>query len=335
MRVSAGGHGYEWVDAWAEIPDSPGQREAWAHNDLIVSRIGQVVAITPDSSRVLVYNTAGSLERSFDCGLVEGHGLAISESDGKEYLWIADCGIRMRPDFRAANGYEVWEPPQPMGRVLKVDLAEGKVVWQVPIPAHQLYADGSKYLPTAVALAPNGDIWVADGYGASLLHRFSKDGELLATITGEESAAGRLDQPHGILVDHRKDQPEIYVADRLNERIVVFDLDGKFLRELGKDLLARPSVLASSGDLLVVGGLDARVALVGLDDQVVGYLGDNQVVTGRPGWPNILVDDKLARPGLEPGKFNSPHGLAADSCGNIYVSEFVIGGRQVKLRPVV
>ena len=89
--------------------------------------------------------------------------------------------------------------------------------------------------------------------------------------------------------------------------------------------MTSPSVFAAAGDLLIVGGLRARLALLDLADNLVGYLGDNTKVAEVEGWPNV--------PGhqVEPGKFNSPHGIATDDQGNIYVAEWLIGGRFTKL----
>jgi hypothetical protein len=328
--MSAAGRSYDWIEGWAEVPSSQAYEVAWAHNGLAVTRDGFIVGLTHDSAKVLVFDEHGRLQRAFDCGIVEGHGLAIHEEGGKEYLWVADCGLRLRPKADSTSGYEPWIP-KPAGCVLKVDLVTGAVVTELAVPRHELYDSGAKYLPTSIAPTTSGDVWVADGYGASLLHRFGPSGDQVATFTGEESNAGRFNCPHGILIDHRRAEPELYVADRGNERLLVFDLHGAFKREVGQGLFAAPSALALGGDLLVVGELQGRVTLLDTDDNVVGHLGDNVAASGRPGWPNELIDGETVRPRAQRGKFGSPHGLAVDQKGNIYVSEFVIAGRHIKL----
>ena len=79
--------------------------------------------------------------------------------------------------------------------------------------------------------------------------------------------------------------------------------------------------------------LDARVTVVDPDDRLVCYLGDNHEVASVEGWPNNVNEsgDKIRPRVIEPGKFNSPHGIAADAQGNIYVAEWLIGRRHVKL----
>lgn len=351
MRIGTDGHHYHWVEGWARLPDEERLHAGWAHNALAVTRGGQVVGFHPADGEVVVLERDGTVVRTFDCGLIEGHGMTLVEEDGEEFLWVADCGLKMVPKDESPQGYGIhvakvegtrtvtlpngqeYQAPLFSGQVLKVRLSDGAVVVVLPKPDHELYGD-KPYLPTAVTVAPDGTIWVGDGYGASLVHRFAPDGRVLLTLTGEESEAGRFDCPHGMVIDRRRSEPELYVADRESLRLLVFDLQGNFRREVAKGQLARPSALAIHGDLLAVAELRARVALLDLDDRVVGYLGDNEAVADTPGWPNSLVDGKVMRQlTLTPGKFNSPHGLAIDSGGNLYVTEWLVGGRFTKLEP--
>lgn len=329
MRVGPDGHYYEWHDDWADLPDDERLHAGWAHNAVVVTRDGLVVGIHPADGQVVVLDREGVVQRTFDFGLVEGHGMCIVEEGGVEFLWVADCGLKVVPED-VPGGYGV-HLPDPDGRTLKVCLSDGEVVRTLPKPEHELYAT-RPYLPTAVAVDPDGYVWVADGYGASLLHRFDPDGRHVLTVTGEESAAGRLDCPHGLLVDRRRPEAELYVADRENRRLVVFGLDGAFRRVIQSGSLARPCAMAIHGDLLIVAELRARVALLDLDDRIIGYVGDNEPVADTAGWPNAVRDGKVVRQtSLEIGKFNSPHGIAVDRAGNLYVSEWLVGGRYTKL----
>ena len=110
-------------------------------------------------------------------------------------------------------------------------------------------------------------------------------------------------------------------------------MDGRFQRAFGAGYLSSPSAFASHGDLLVIAELRARLAILDADDQLVCYLGENEAVCQAEGWPNNkneagdIIPTKL----LEAGKFNSPHGLAADADGNLYVAEWLVGGRFTKL----
>jgi len=202
------------------------------------------------------------------------------------------------------------------------------------------------YSPTWVAVneerhGGNGDVWVADGYGQSYVHRYDKSGNYIASINGEEGVAGRFNCPHAIFIDRRRSGQggsgtELYVADRANGRVQVYDLEGNFKRVFGSGFLTTPSGFAVHGDLLVIAELRARLTLCGKNDEFICYLGANEAVCDVEGWPNNkdasgnIIPTSL----LESGKFNSPHGLAADAQGNLYVAEWLIGGRFIRLGKV-
>ncbi|HAE34071.1 MAG: hypothetical protein FI713_03690 [SAR202 cluster bacterium] len=85
-----------------------------------------------------------------------------------------------------------------------------------------------------IAQGGSRDIWVSVGYGANLVHRYSRDGGYNFTIDGSHGA-GHFNCPHGIFIDRRRDLPELYVADRANSRIQVFDLEGRLIWSFGSD----------------------------------------------------------------------------------------------------
>ena len=336
VRVSAGDLSYEWMENWASLPDSPEAQAGWAHHGVIVAASGDVVACHQAEATILMFDTGGDLIRKVPTGLLEIHSMSLAAAGDGLDLWVADPGAKRSPGLN----YD-YPPGERKGQAAKLD-SEGRIVRSIGAPSLPIYADGV-YSPTAViafddALGGNGDVWVADGYGQSYLHRYDQGGELIASFSGEESEAGRFNTPHGLMIDTRKADPELYIADRGNARIVVFDLDGQFKRVINSGILSTPCAFATNGELLAVAELRARVSLLDGDDRLIGYLGENEIVCDRPGWPNALDDDgNPVRPpdeALPPGKFNSPHGIAMDGAGNIYVPEWLIGGRLTKLQKV-
>ena len=301
---------YDWDGDWASFPEMPG-RPGWAHHGVAVLDDDRVVLAHPADARILVYLPDGTLDRAFKLDIHEAHGIT---ADGNA-LWIADIGCKADPAANYADG------PLHPGRVLKVSL-EGEILLVLPTPDRPEYGTG-RYMPTSVSVnRANGDVWVADGYGMNLVHRFDRSGRPLSTLDG-------FSCPHAVFVDRGR----VLVADRSNRRIRVFDAEGEPLKTFGEDVLLSPSNFCKIGDRLVVGELHARLAVFDRQDRHLGFLGENPPICATEGWPNRKrADGALERiGGLEKGRFNAPHGLAADSKGNLYVSEWMIGGRLTRL----
>jgi hypothetical protein len=221
----------------------------------------------------------------------------------------------------------------PITAVLQV-ARDGRETARIEAPRTAAY-ENRPFRPTSVALASgSGEIWVADGYGASLVHRYSSQGDLLGSLDGDATGE-RFDCPHALAIDRRSVQPRVLVADRGRARIVAFDLAGRFLSTFGLGHLTSPSAFAIVADLLVVAELRGRLTLFNRRDDFVGHLASGEDAAAEEGWPNTMVDGLLARRAdLQPGRLISPHSLAAAEDGTIYVSEWLIGGRLVRLRRI-
>lgn len=307
MRVGSGEHTYEWVEDWIKIPETPTGGTNGRTHGVVVTEAGTVMVFHQASPAVLHYCPDGGLLGAWGERFAGAHGMTLVKEGDTEYLWLAD---------------------ETSGEVVKTTL-KGKTVQSLERPDIPFY-ETAKYSPTWVAvneerLGGNGDVWVADGYGASCIHRYDKTGRYVSTITGIEGKAGPLNCPHGICFDARHGQPELYIADRGNMRVQVYDADGRFRRAFGQDILTSPCGFAVHGPYLFIPELYGRITVLDEYDQLVCYLGAGESVRRTKGWPNV--------PGymLEPGTFNSPHAMAADKDGNLYVVEWIVGGRVTKL----
>lgn len=307
MGIGNGEFTYEWFDNWARIPDTRIGRENGRTHGIVVTGLGTIIVFHQANPAVLVFNTEGKLLSTWGDRFLGAHGMTLVREGDLEFLWFTD---------------------EHSAEVVKTTL-DGKKVMTLRRPDHPVYRTG-KYSPTWVAVnqkryGGNGDIWVADGYGMHYVHRYDKAGYYLHSINGTEGQAGPFDCPHGIWVDTRKSEPELYIADRGNKRFQVYDMEGKFKRSFGSDILTCPCGCITYGNVLIVPELSAKLAILDIDDKLICYLGENERVCTIPGWPNHPPEL------LEPEKFNSPHAVAVDGTGNLYVVEWIIGGRITKL----
>lgn len=309
---------HEWFELWPDGANDP----AWSHSGIALLGDGRVVFGHPAGGALILLDERTGRVDSIELPTLAIHGIFAESVDGSDVLWLADTGARADP----ATGYGPIRAP---GQVLRLTLSSGDTEL-IDQPATAYYLDAT-WRPTSVAKY-GGDgpfsrsLWVADGYGQSLVHRVGNDGLLLSG----PGSGDRFDCPHGIAVDDRRESPELVVADRGNRRLVWFDLDGKFLRTLEHRLLRSPSSIARHGDDLLVTELDGGLLAVDQRDRVRNVIATPQS-SKREGWPNELSSEGPVRPPLHVGTLNSPHGLAVGANGDIYLTEWLIGGRQLRL----
>ncbi len=313
--------------AWQELDPATAADPGWSHSGIAVTDSGAVIFADPSGGRLI-------LCRPFDDGwsnariqhiavpLLEIHSIFAAGSGDLATVWLADPGFKAKREL----GYETTSAP---GQAGSLDLST-KVF--SPLPAPPLSDKGIRWEPTSVVSRRSVDgstlVIVADGYGASLVHFYS-DGSLIQTIDGSTSGVA-FSCPHGLVIDERSGHPLLAVADRGNRRLVFFELDGRFVRSVTDPLLTSPSSLATRRDELLVTELDGALLAVSPGDSVHALI-DTRGQRDRPGWPNVVVNGVIERPSLTLGELNSPHGIAVSADGRIYLTEWLIGGRQLEL----
>ena len=194
MRIGKNEHTYEWIDNWARIPDTLTGRENGRTHGVVVSDTGNVLVFHQANPAVLTFSPAGELINAWGDRFLGAHGMTLVKEGATEYLWLTD---------------------QSTCEVVKTTL-DGKTVMNLGRPALPTY-EKAKYAPTWVAVNEerfrgNGDIWVTDGYGSNYVHRYDKVGRYLNSINGEEGETGAFSCPHGIWMDTRKKEPELYLS---------------------------------------------------------------------------------------------------------------------------
>jgi hypothetical protein len=303
---------YQVVEEWEQLP------AGYSHPDVAAVAVdaqGLVHLFCRGEHPVMVYDRDGRFVRSWGEGMfsMRAHGITIAP-DGA--IWFVDDGEHTARKF--TRGGELLLTLGTRGRPSETGY-DGTTVASV--------ARGGPPFnrPTNLAVAANGDLYVADGYGNARVHRFSAKGDLLGSWGEPGSGAGQFMLPHGIAV-HRDGR--VFVADRENDRIQIFSPFGEFLEEWTD--VQRPTQLAfdaqghaivaeltwrtgqrSFRSGIVTAHRPSRVSILDAEGAVLTRMGD--AGPRDPVWG--------AADPCRPGNFCAPHGLAIAPNGDLYVAE--------------
>jgi len=311
-----GAHTYEVTHDWGDLPANIKYGNTHGVCEDSQGRIYVHHTVNDASERsdtMVVFDANGKFIKSWGREFKGGaHGLHIRKEGSTEFLYLCDTK-RALVVKTTLDGEEVFTLGYPK---------ESK-------PYNKPGADGKpiKYSPTNLAIAPNGDIYVGDGYGSSYVNRYNRKGEYISTFGGPGKEAGKLVCPHGISLDERGAKPILTVADRGNNRIQNFTLEGEHIEFVSGTNMPCYFSFYKNGDV-VVPDLAARVTLLDRNNQVILHLGDDSAANT---WKELR---KESRDKFIPGKFICPHGACFDHAGNIFVVEWVEVGRVSKLRKV-
>ena len=281
---------YSVFQNWGRLPDGWALKEVAA---VAVNQNDDVYVFNRGEHPMIVFDRAGNFLRSWGEGLFgRAHGIHIGP-DGAIYCTDnSDHTVRkMSPD----------------GRVLMQIGSVGKPQkFMSGLPFNQC---------THTALSPQGEIYVSDGYGNARIHKFTPDGRLIKSWGGPGSGPGQFNLPHNICCD---EDGWVYVADRENHRIQVFDADGRF--EAQWNNLHRPSgmcITAGQCPLCYVGEIGPYLPV----NRHYPNLGPRISILDKTGNVLARIGRTEAAAGPQPSQFTSPHGIAVDSRGDIYVGE--------------
>jgi DNA-binding beta-propeller fold protein YncE len=300
--LGAGRHRYEWVKGWAKLPE--GMRFGNTHGAVVIDSQGRVLMNTDSENAVLIFSPEGKFIKAWGKDWKNGtHGMALHKEGKTEYVYLTHFN---RHQFAKCT-------------------LDGEIVWVKDYPKDSgFYQKSEEFKPTGIAVAPNGDFYVTDGYGKSFVHQYTAKGDYVRSFGGVGKEAGQLRQPHGIWIDTREKQAKVLVADRANHRLQFFDLDGKFLSMVTEDLRL-PSNFHQRGTDIVVADLEGRVTILDRSNKILTHLGDNEN-------PNLRGKNPVPPEQWNEGQFISPHCVRWDSQGNLYVAEWLSTGRITKLK---
>ena len=287
VELGSGPFAYEVAVGWGKLPPGYSWRDAAA---VAVDSKDRVYVFGRSDPPMMVFDKEGNFLSSWGEKLFKrAHGLTIGPDDT---LYCVD-------DF---------------GHVVRHCTADGKVLMTLGVPGKP--SEPHSGLPfnrcTDVALDPKtGDIYVADGYANSAVHKYSPDGKLLFSWGKPGTDPGEFNIVHNIATDK---EGHVYVADRENHRVQVFDSNGRYETQWVN--MHRPCALYISDDQQVyIGELGAEMMVnravpnIGPRISIFNTSGERLARLGHPGF------------GFDVGQFYAPHSICLDSAGNIFLGE--------------
>jgi hypothetical protein len=293
---------YKPVADWLKLPEGR-TNIGNMHGDVAVSSKGEIyVSVMDPKAGVQVYAPDGKFLRNVPNAPSDFHGFVIRKQADGEFIFGPRLGGQT---------------------IVKMGL-DGKVALTIPasdIP-DEFKNKNAKSGKTSVALtamdvSPNGDLFVTDGYASDYVHRFDASGKYLKSFGGRK-APYNFNTLHKIAIDTRFRPARIIGCDRANGRVVHMSLDGEFLGVVAKDL-RMPAAVAIYRDYAAIGELKGRVTILDKEGKAVAELGE---YTGPGVGGNSVKPDQWKL-----GIVISPHGVAFNDHGDLFVSEYSIYGR--------
>jgi len=303
MSYGSGKYTYELVDGWAKYPKD------WSILDVggvTTDKQDNVYVFNRGAHPLIVFDREGNMQSSWGGGLFKrAHGSCI-DPEGNIFC-TDDMNHTVRkftPDGKLLMTLGTEDKPSDTGYVRTFDL-----FCSLPTITK---AGGPFNRPTGVAMGPSGNIYISDGYGNAQCHKFSNDGKYLFSWGEPGTKPGQFRLPHNVWVDK---QERVWVPDRENSRVQIFDSEGKLL-DVWADLV-RPMDLSIDDE--------GTIYICDAADRVSIYNSDGKLLS------------QWAAGGMEKEKalFLAPHAITLDSQGSIYVGEVAYTGHKIDKGPRV
>ncbi len=273
------------------------------HGGVVIDKAGNIY--TSSNIGVFVFSPDGKVIRRFvDDAHAKIHDMEIREEAEGEFVYGARNADAEGIKFHAETGDIVMKLPFPEESGLKL----------------------KRFAPTAVTVAPNGDIILADGYASNYIFKFDKTGKYLMHFGEKGNGLKQFNTAHGMTLDTRYEPPRLLVCDRNHSpkgRLLHYSLEGKFL-DVVVTGLGMPTSAAVQGDYVAVPDLHGRLVILDKSNTIIAVLGHNSDPKARRNF-NVPQDKWIE------GIFSGTHGSYWDKAGNLYVQDWNVSGRIIKL----
>ena len=272
------------------------------HGGVVVDKAGNIY--TSASLGVFVFTPDGKLLRRFV---------------GPEYSNIHDMEIRDE-----ADGEFIYGARNKDAEGIKFLAETGDIVMNLPFPKES-GLKLKRFSPTAITVAPNGDIILSDGYASNHIFKFDKTGKYLMHFGKKGNNLQEFNTAHGMTLDTRYDPPRLLICDRNHKpkgRLLHYSLEGEYIDEVVTGL-GMPTSAAVQGEFVSVPDLQGRVVILDKSNTIIAVLGHNPDLKKRG--HNVPQDQWIE------GVFSGTHGSYWDAEGNLYVQDWNVSGRIMKL----
>lgn len=302
VRMGCGIMTFDTVPGWGLRPDGQSALGP-THGAVVIDKDGNIY--TSANKGVVVFSPDGKVVQSYLGDRYSNiHDMEIREEDGAEFIY----GARNQ----SAEG-------------IKFNARSGEIVLTLPYP-EESGLNLNKFSPTAITVAPNGDIFLSDGYASNHIFKFDKAGKYLMHFGKKGNELKQFNTAHGMTLDTRYDPPRLLICDRNHQpkgRLLHYDLDGNFIDEVITGL-GMPTSAAVQGDYVSVPDLHGRLVILDKSNTIIAVLGHNSDPAKRVNF-NVPQDQWIE------GVFSGTHGSYWDKEGNLYVQDWNVAGRIMKL----
>ena len=306
VRMGCGMMTFDTVPGWGLRPDGKSAIGP-THGGVVVDKEGNVY--TSANKGLFVFTPDGKLIKSLVGEKYSSmHDIEIRDENGTEFIYAA----------RNANAEGI-----------KFNAKTGEIVLKLGVPEESGLAGKIRFNPTAITVAPNGDIFLSNGYASNHIFKYDKTGKYISHFGDKGNGLKQFNTAHGMTLDTRYDPPRLLICDRNHQpkgRLVHYDLKGNFIGEVITGL-GMPTSVAIQGDFVSVPDLHGRVVILDKSNTIMAVLGHNPDPKTRGSF-NVPQDKWIE------GVFNGTHGSYWDSDGNLYVQDWNVSGRIMKLARV-
>jgi peptidylamidoglycolate lyase len=284
-------------------------------HEMVQDTKGRILLLTDETrNNILVYDKNGKILDSWGKEYPGAHGLTLFHENGEDVLFICD---------------------NTRHQVIKTTI-NGRVLMTLDYPKEAgIYETAEAYVPTETAIAPNGDIYVADGYGKDYIIQYNHKGEYIRHFGGKGDEAAHLNNAHGLCVDLRdKANPVLLVTSRQQNAFKRYDMEGKYLETIDVKgaWVCRPVI---KGDYLYAAVLQSNSRQWQKSGFVTILDKTNRVVSNLAGSPPQYTDNQLTEMYQTIKAFEYPHDVLIDDEENMYVAQWNSGKTYpIKLEPV-